>query len=216
VFIFVYACSKLRHYLLSSTCIVACQADVIGHMLQQPILSGRIRKLAYALVEYDLAYEPLKSMKGQVVADFIVRYSIGQNSDESCNLVSIHPWKLLFDSSPCREGQGVGVVLFSPRGAIFEQSFRLEYFCTNNRAEFEAILLGLQIHSFMGVKNVEAFDDSLLVVKQNVSVFQCFNRSLKAYLDNCFEIIALYDDFSVQHVSRDENVVQQASGFRSN
>jgi hypothetical protein len=35
-----YACSKLRHYLLSSTCVVACQADVIRHMLQQLILSG--------------------------------------------------------------------------------------------------------------------------------------------------------------------------------
>jgi hypothetical protein len=39
-----YACSKLRHYLLSSTCIVACQADVNKHMLQQSILSGRIGK----------------------------------------------------------------------------------------------------------------------------------------------------------------------------
>jgi hypothetical protein len=29
-----YACSKLRHYLLSSTCVVACQADVIKYMLQ--------------------------------------------------------------------------------------------------------------------------------------------------------------------------------------
>jgi hypothetical protein len=28
-----YACSKLRHYLLSSTCIVVCQADVLKHML---------------------------------------------------------------------------------------------------------------------------------------------------------------------------------------
>jgi hypothetical protein len=59
-----YACSKLRHYLLSSTCVVACQADVIKHMLQQSILSGRIRNWAYALMEYDLAYEPSKSMKG--------------------------------------------------------------------------------------------------------------------------------------------------------
>jgi hypothetical protein len=39
-----YACSKLHYYLLSSTCIVACHADVIKHMLQQPILSGRIKK----------------------------------------------------------------------------------------------------------------------------------------------------------------------------
>ena len=37
-----YACTKLRHYLLSSTCIVACQADVIKHMLQRPILPLRI------------------------------------------------------------------------------------------------------------------------------------------------------------------------------
>src|SRR6185312_10265638 len=48
-----YACTKLRHYLLSSTCIVVCQTDVIKHMLQKPILSGRIGKWAYASVEYD-------------------------------------------------------------------------------------------------------------------------------------------------------------------
>ena len=32
-----YACTKLRHYLLSSTCIVVCQTDVIKRMLQKPI-----------------------------------------------------------------------------------------------------------------------------------------------------------------------------------
>jgi hypothetical protein len=49
-----YACFKLGHYLLSSTCVVTCQADVIKHMLQQPILSGRIGKYTYALIEYNL------------------------------------------------------------------------------------------------------------------------------------------------------------------
>jgi hypothetical protein len=37
-----YACTKLRHYLLSSTCVVTCQANIIKHMLQQLILSGRL------------------------------------------------------------------------------------------------------------------------------------------------------------------------------
>jgi hypothetical protein len=73
--------------LLASTYVVACQADVIKHMLQQPILSGRIGKWAYALIEYDLAYESLKSIKGQVVAHFIIGHSIDQNGNESCNLV---------------------------------------------------------------------------------------------------------------------------------
>jgi hypothetical protein len=75
--------------LLSSTCVVACQAHVIRHMLHQPILSGKIRKWAYVLIEYDLGYELLKSMKGQAVVDFIVGHRIDQNSDNSCNLVSI-------------------------------------------------------------------------------------------------------------------------------
>jgi hypothetical protein len=37
---------------------------------------GGIGKWAYALIEYDLSYEPLKSMKDQVVATFIVGHSI--------------------------------------------------------------------------------------------------------------------------------------------
>jgi hypothetical protein len=149
-------------------------------MLQQPILSGRVRKWAYALIEYDLAYESLKSIKGQVVADFNVKHSTDQNSDESYNFMSIHPWKLFFDGSAYREGQDVGIVLISPRGAVFEQSVCLEYFCTNNQAEYEAILLGLQVLSSIGVKHVEAFGDSLLVVQQIVGTFQCLDGSLNA------------------------------------
>jgi hypothetical protein len=70
----------------------------------------------------------------------------------------------------------------------------------------------------MAVKHVEAFEDSLLVMQQVVGVFQCFNGSLNAYLDKCLKMIALFDDFSIQHVSILENIVvndlaPQASGF---
>jgi small nuclear ribonucleoprotein (snRNP)-like protein len=73
----------------------------------------------------------------------------------------------------------------------------------------------------MGIKSVETFGDSLLVVQQIVGVLQCFDGLLNAYLNKCLEIIALFDDFTVQHVSRDENtsvndLAQQASCFQSN
>jgi hypothetical protein len=85
-----YVCSKFRHYILSSFCIVACQYIVIKHMLLKPILSGRIGKWAYALVEYDLAYEPLRSMKGQAVAYFIADYVV--DVDHSVDFVQLKPW----------------------------------------------------------------------------------------------------------------------------
>jgi ribonuclease HI len=129
--------------------------------------------------------------------------------------------EIVLCGSACREGQGIEVFLISRRGAIFETSARLKYFCTNNQADYEAILLGLHILSSMGVKHVKAFCDSLLVVQSVVSVYKCFNESLNAYFDKCLKIIALFDDFTMKHVSRDENIVvndltKQASGFQSN
>jgi hypothetical protein len=54
-----------------------------------------------------------------------------------------------------------------------------------------------------------------------IGIYQCFNGSLNAYLKKCLEIIALLDDFTIQHVSKDKNtttniLAQQASSFRSN
>ena len=86
-----YGCTRLRHYLLSSTCIVTCQADVIKHMLQKPILRGRIGKWAYALVEYDLAYESLRAIKGQIIADFIVEHRINDKHDLGVGYITCTP-----------------------------------------------------------------------------------------------------------------------------
>ena len=86
-------------------------------MLQKPILSGRIGKWAYALVEYDLACEPLKSMRGQIVADFIVEHRINDKHDLEVGYITCTPWKLYFDGSVCDNGQGIGAILiFKPIG----------------------------------------------------------------------------------------------------
>ena len=52
------------------------------------------------------------------------------------------------------------------RGAVFEFSNWLEEECTNNQVEYEVLLFGLEFLQSMGVKHVEAFEDSFLVVQQ--------------------------------------------------
>ena len=136
-----YKRSEQGHYLLSSTCVVACQADVIRHMLYRPILRGRIGKWAYALIEYDLTFEPLKILKDQVLADFIVEHGI--DLDDDINYLTFTPWKLYFDGSVCKDGQCVSIILVSSTGAEIRISSRLDFYCTNNQTEYEPLLFGL-------------------------------------------------------------------------
>jgi hypothetical protein len=70
----------------------------------------------------------------------------------------------------------------------------------------------------MGVKHVEAYGDSLLVVQQVFKICQCLNGFLNAYLDKCLDIISCMDEIVIYHVPREENpranaLAQQASGY---
>jgi ribonuclease HI len=62
------------------------------------------------------------------------------------------------------EGQGINIVLVLPSNASFDFSRRLKTYCTNNQAEYEALLFGLELLNCMGVNHVRAFGDSQLVV----------------------------------------------------
>jgi ribonuclease HI len=213
-----YACTKLRHYLLSSTCIVTCQTNVIKHMLHKPILSGRLGKWAYSLIGYDLVYESLKSTKGQIVVDFIVEHWVDIKRDLDVGLIFLTPRKLYFDGLICNDGQGIGIVFVSLIGECFEMSSRLEYFCTNNQTEYEALSFGFEILESMGVKHVEAFGDSLLVVHQVSGKYQCLDGLINACLDKCLDVIAIFDEFYMHHIYKHENskgndLAQQASGY---
>jgi ribonuclease HI len=211
-----YACSKFSHYILSSSCIVACQYNVIKHMLLKPILSGRVGKWAYALVKYDLTYEPLRSMKGQVVADFIVDHAIDVGHSVDC--VQLKPWRMYFDGSVCSKGQGARCVVVSPSGVYIDLSIRLEFACTNNQVEYESLLHEFEFLRDLGARDIDMFGDSNLIVQQVRGDSQCLDVVLNSYLDKCLDIIKLFDTFSIKHTPWEENswvnqLAQQASGY---
>ena len=63
-------------------------------------------------------------------------------------------------------GSGVGLVLISLEKIIIKKSLRLGFLATNNEAEYKALLQGMAMVQKMGVKAVEVFSDSRLVVGQ--------------------------------------------------
>jgi hypothetical protein len=187
-----------RHYILSSSCIVACQYNVIKHILLKPILSGSIGKWAYALVEYDLPYEPLRLMKGQVVANFIVYHVV--DVDHSVNFVLLKPWELYFNGSVYSKGQGAGCVIISPSDVYIDLSIRLEFPCTNNQVEYASLLHGLEYLRGLGARDIDVFGDSDIIIQQIRGDSQCLDGVLNSYRDRCLDIIKLFDTFSIKHI----------------
>jgi len=60
----------------------------------------------------------------------------------------------------------VGVVLISPHNYVIPRAFSLTKPCSNNVSEYKALSIGMQFVEEIGVKNIEAYDDSKLNVNQ--------------------------------------------------
>ncbi len=209
-----FSCTKLRHYLLSNECTVICKADVVKYMLSAPILKGRDGKWIFALTEFDLRYDSPKAIKGQAIADFIVDHRHG-----SIGSVYIVPWTLFFDGSVCTHGCGIGLVIIPPREASFVFSYTIKPYATNNQAEYEAVLKGLQLLKEVEADAIEIMGDFLLVISQLAGEYKCKNDTLVIYNEKCRKLMDGFRLVTLKHVSREQNVeandlAQGALGYK--
>ena len=111
-----------------------------------------------ALSEFDLHYKSAKAVKGQIMADFVTQHC------SSISSLGIAPWTLFFDGSTCDQGAGIGIVLISPRGKKYEFSLPIVATSTNNQAEYQALVKGLELLREVHADAVEIFGDSMLVI----------------------------------------------------
>ncbi|XP_073282149.1 uncharacterized protein [Primulina huaijiensis] len=205
-----YACTKLRHYLIQSRIFVVAKTDLIKYMLNRPILSGRIGKWSLTLVEFTLTYYPQKSVKGQVIAYFLADHAsldefIGEQVGFPVCGVGVRPWELKFDGLSTETTARAGIVISSPRGVKTALSFNLGFQCTNNQAEYEALVIGLEILKDLGAKELLISGDSQLVLKQLSGEFKCTSLSLAPYYTASSQLLDDFEEVSLVHVPRQEN-----------
>ncbi|XP_073049441.1 uncharacterized protein [Primulina eburnea] len=205
-----HACTKLRHYLIQSRVFVVAKTDLIIYMLNRHILSGRIGKWSLALAEFTLTYYPQKSVKGQAIADFLADHPsldefIGEHVGFPVCGVGVQPWELKFDGSSTETTAGAGIVITSPRGVKTALSFNLDFPCTNNQAEYEALVIGLEILKDLGARELLISGDSQLVLKQLSGEFKCTSLSLAPYYTAASQLLDDFEEVSLVHVPRQEN-----------
>ncbi|RVW75027.1 Transposon Ty3-I Gag-Pol polyprotein [Vitis vinifera] len=129
----------------AETCLLCQQAlaDVETSILHKPDLTGRMLQWAIELSEFGIEFQPRLSKKGQVMADFVLEYSRRPNQHHESS--EQEWWTLRVDGASRSSGSGVGLLLQSPTGEHLEQAIRLGFSASNNEAEYEAILSGLDL-----------------------------------------------------------------------
>ncbi|KAM1425531.1 hypothetical protein ACFX11_018069 [Malus domestica] len=149
---------------------------------------------AIALGEFDISYQPKSAEKGQAVADFIVDFTypvdIVSTPKEVVSLPSeaqkIEPttpaWSLYVDGSSNQQGCGARLVLTTPNKVAMKYVIRFKFKASNNEAEYEALIAGLRLAKHLGVKRIDIFSDSQLVVNQVTNNFDAKDSSMAAYL----------------------------------
>nr|WMB96900.1 reverse transcriptase [Solanum melongena]WMB97090.1 reverse transcriptase [Solanum aethiopicum] len=100
------------------------------------------------------------------------------------------PWTIIFDGSSTSESAGAGIILISPEGLKTELSFTLDFECTNNQAEYEALIIGLEILIIdLRASTIQIIGDSLLVLKQISGEYKCSSKALLPYFAMAVQLL---------------------------
>ena len=111
---------------------------------------------AIELSEFDIWYRPRTAIKGQVVADFIAEFTLGDGQ----GVEEKRQWNVYTDGSLNRRAGGAGVMIQTPKGDEIRCMIRLDFPTTNNEAEYEALVAGLDLAKAAGAENVVVHCDS--------------------------------------------------------
>jgi ribonuclease HI len=100
---------------------------------------------------------------------------------------------------------GAGAVLVEPNGQVVDKLGKFLGHQTNNYAEYMGLLIGLKRAQELGVREVELFADSELMIRQLGGRYQVKAPSLRALYLEALSVMNGFDRVKLMHVPREMN-----------
>ena len=180
------------------------------------MLSGRLAQWLLQLSQYEIIAETPTAIKSQAIADLLAQFPGEDNlfvSDEVPGEVdevfmvelADSTWTLRFNGSSTAVSSGAGIVLFRDDGGAVPKSFKHDFPCSYNAAEYKAYLAGLAVVCEMGIKHLKVNRDPNLVVCQAWGEFSLKEPSLAPYRALAQKLEAKFITFEIEHAQRNEN-----------
>ncbi|XP_077230141.1 uncharacterized protein LOC143863343 [Tasmannia lanceolata] len=212
----VWATQRLRHYLLSQRVILLSRMDPLKYLFEKPALTGRIARWLLLLSEFDITYVTQESIKGRAVAEQLAEIPIKETGilrtdflDEQIMTMeeeSYEPrWTLYFDGASNQKGQGVGALLISPRNEHIPLAVKLQFECTNNMVEYEACIVGLEAALALGIDELDAYGDSMLIICQTKGKWKTREDRLIPYHEYLDVLVDQFKNITFTFLPRAKN-----------
>ena len=167
-----------------------------------------------------------KAIKGSAIADFLAEraneeyepMSFDFPDEDLMTILQIdeektpeeNGWKMYFDGTSNALGHGVEAVLISPKGNHYPFTAKLSFDCTNNVAEYEACVLGLQAAIEKKIKILKVYGDSALVICQPNGEWKTRDSKLVPYQEFIKKLIEQFEEITFKHLPREENYLVDA------
>src|ERR1041384_1083754 len=178
-------------------------ADIVGSR----DATGRMAKWAIEIASHGIQYEPRIAIKSQALADFLVDWAETQYDPPPLGLDC---WKMHFDGSKMKSGLGAGLVLTSPRGDQLHYVLQIHFAASNNVAEYEALVHGIKLAKEIGIRNIECFGDSDLVVHQCTGNWDAKDANMASYHFLVQQISGYFEGCEFHHIPRANNEAADA------
>jgi ribonuclease HI len=195
------ASRKLRHYFQAYHIIVP-SSQPLKDIMRNREATRRIGKWAAELNEFSIDYVHRSSIQSQALADFIADWTLGAQEEANKD---VKAWTVFCDGSWGTFGAGAAAVLVAPSKVRTCYVARVDFSCTNNIAEYEALLLGLRKLKAMGIRRAVLKTDSQVISGHIDKSCKARDPKLEKYLDTVRRLEASFEGFSVKNIPRGEN-----------
>jgi ribonuclease HI len=199
------ASRKLRHYFQAYHIIVP-SSQPLKDIMRNKEATRRIRKWAAELNEFTIDYVHRSSIQSQALADFIADWTPGAQDGEATK--DAEAWTVFCDGSWGTFGVGAAAVLVGPSKVRTCYAIKLDFSCTNNIAEYEALLLGLRKLKTMVIRRAILKIDSQVISGHVDESSKARDPKLEKYLDVVRRLEASFEGVSVK-ISQGERMSMQ-------
>ncbi|XP_050914967.1 uncharacterized protein LOC127129905 [Lathyrus oleraceus] len=204
--------------------------EPVKYIFEKSSLTGGVTRWQMDLTEYDIQHVTQKSIKGSVLSDYLAHQPLKdcqsmrlEFPDEDIMLIRDwnipgpeegpepgYQWNLALNESSNTHENGIEAVITFPTGFHLPFTVGLCFECTNNMAEYEACIFGIEDAIDLRIKILEVYKDSSLVIIQVKGYWDTRDHKLIPYKEHVLILIPYFNEITFNHIPREENQLADA------